>query len=237
MNAKLLATLPAAALAACAAPAHLSVSTPTSSALPSARSALPEPASLPIAQQRSAAERAADLADNVGWFGGVAVGRSRFGGYELDNVSTSLDSQDFVFGGFAGYQAYPFWSVAVGYFDLGSLEASGPAFGGFEDEISVDGFAVTNVGSVPLGNNLSAYGSLGAFFWQQDVEYSDGSGPFDGDSSGVSPIFGAGVNWFVSDAERIGLNAGVHHIPDVGDLEETGHENDLTLFMFGVMFR
>lgn len=193
-------------------------------------------ASAPFAPQgRDAAARAADLAGNIGWFGGLAAGRTDFSGYELEAQATELDDTDLGWMAFAGYQVHPFLALAGGWVDLGSLQASGPAFGGFRDEIAADGVALMSIGVLPVRDNVAAYAIAGAFRWDQSVDYVDPGETYSGSSSGTSPMFGLGFNWYPDALEKFGINLAVLHFPKVGDLDVTGHEDDVTMVTLGAL--
>lgn len=183
--------------------------------------------------------------DASSWFATLSVGQSKFKGYELEAYSTDLDDTDTAWMVHGGYRFGAFFAASAGYADLGTLEASGsgpdvfpealvteevPA-GDFRDEIDASGIVTLAHGILPIGGGrVQIYFSGGAFAWEQDVAYEDEFGPFNESASGVDPCFGVGVNVFFGPSRSVSAQAGWMRFLDVGDLDETGHENDIDFF-------
>ena len=172
----------------------------------------------------------------VGWFTGVVVGESEFGDYELQAQSDSIDDGDTSFFAYGGYQINKYFSVGAGYADLGELNASGAAFGGFTDRLEATGFSAFTMGTLPLGKKISVFAMTGTFSWDQDVTYQDSFGPFVGNSSGTDLMYGAGVIWDILGDRGLHVHAAWNTFENVGDLAVTGHENDITLVSVGASY-
>lgn len=183
-------------------------------------------------------------ADTSSFFVTASVGQSMFKGYELESISDNLDDTDTGYMLHFGYRFGGFFAVSGGYADLGELNASGEGqsielevnadedvFGEFTDTIEAKGWVAWGHGLLPFaGGRAQAYVSLGLFRWDQDVSYRDDFGPFNASASGTDPAFGIGLNWFVGPGRNVSLQAGWHRFLNVGDLDETGHENDIDFF-------
>ena len=178
---------------------------------------------------------AAAQSTDTGWFVGGDIGPSSFGDYELEAQSTVLDDDDVAWSIFGGYQVMSHFGASLAWVDLGQLNASGPAFGGFSDVIEADGLEVMATGMLPLGQ-VDLFAEVGLFSWNQDVTYSDAGGPFRGDASGESPIYGVGANWDIIQDDGIGLTFSWKRYSDVGDFDRTGHENDVDVIAAGAYF-
>lgn len=183
--------------------------------------------------------------DGSSWFATVSLGQSKFKGYELESEATSLDDTDTAWMIQGGYRFGGFFGVSAGYADLGALEAEGqgyvipdetgapppPQIGGFTDTIEASGLVALGHGFLPLGGGqVQLYVSLGFFAWDQDVDYLDEGGPFNESASGTDPAYGAGVNVFLGPQRTLSAQAGWMRFMNVGDLDKTGHENDIDFF-------
>lgn len=106
-----------------------------------------------------------------GFFVGGAVGSASldedFNGLAVDSNSTSF-------------------RLVVGwrFNDHFAFEGGYHSFGDFEEQIDVggvptsvlleaDGFTLGGVGSIPIGDRLSVFGRVGAFFWDGDADLND----------------------------------------------------------------
>jgi len=182
-----------------------------------------------------------------GWFSGFSLGQADHGGYELEEFATSLDDTDTGYSLFGGYH-FTFLATSVGYVDLGKLEASGTGmdlrrgpidekvYGDFTDTIEAKGFVAWFHGLVPAGSKTAIVGSLGLFSWEQDVQYEDAGGPWSGSATGASLAYGLGVVVSLNSAKTLVANIGWTRYTDVGDLEKTGHELDITHISGGLTY-
>lgn len=112
--------------------------------------------------------------------------------------ATSCDDEDTGLKVFGGYKFNPNFAVEGLWADLGEVSATGP---GGTATVEVDGFGAAAVGIIPLNEQFSIFGKVGAFMWD-----ASGGGAASGtDDDGTDIMFGAGVSWdFTS---RFGVRA------------------------------
>jgi len=179
---------------------------------------------------------AAPAGAGIGWFVGMTAGESTFGDYELDDEASSKDDSDTGLAVFGGYQINPYFAVGGGFVDLGELNASGKKFGGFEDKLEADGIEAFAMGILPVSDRVSLFAHTGLFSWDQTVTYSDSFEDFKGDASGTDLLYGAGVNFDIFQEAGFNIHLVWTQYKKVGDLDETGHQNDIDLISFGFTY-
>lgn len=184
---------------------------------------------------------------NAGWFTGLSLGQNSHSGYELDQWATSKDDTDLGYGVYGGYTWGPF-AVSTGYVDLGTFNARGtgdspvskaddePIYGDFTDKISASGWLTSIHGLLPVGKKVALVASLGLLRWNQDVDWEDGSGPWTGSASGSSFSYGAGVAVALNDLKSVVAIVQWQQFNNVGDLDATGHELDISYLSVGVSY-
>jgi outer membrane protein OmpA-like peptidoglycan-associated protein len=170
------------------------------------------------------------------FFVGGTIGQVDIGNYELEAVSTSLDDTDTGYRVFGGWRFNKYFAVGVSYLDLGELQASGDSVlePNFTDSIEATGYEAWMAAFWPLGERFSLFGTLGAFSWDQDVDYADDLGPFNGSSDGTDLTYGAGVNFAIT--KHFGMHATYTFYPDVGSIADTGHRNDRDFYGIGFSY-
>lgn len=82
---------------------------------------------------------------------------------------------------------------------------------------------------------LTFFVSAGIFSWNQDVDYSDEAGPFSAGPSGTSATYSVGANFLFT--RNFGWHLEWGRYESVGDLNESGHENDIDLVSTGIVYR
>jgi hypothetical protein len=170
-----------------------------------------------------------------GWLAGAAVGQAKFKDYSVGGAVGSLDDKDTGYVAFGGYD-FKYYGAVLAYVDLGTLKASGPAFGGFTDRIKSHGFYLGALGVLPVHDRVAAFATTGAFRWNQTVDYADAEGPLHYDESGTSLAFGAGVNVDLTAAHTLGLHLEWMMFKNVGDNDNSGHRNDRMWLAVGVIY-
>jgi OOP family OmpA-OmpF porin len=101
---------------------------------------------------------------------------------------TSCDDEDTAWKIFGGYQFNRNFAAELGYSELGEVSSSGP----FSTKVDSKLWDLVGVGSIPLGNNFSLYGKLGAY--RADAELSSSVG-VSGDKSTTDLTYGLGARY------------------------------------------
>jgi hypothetical protein len=174
----------------------------------------------------------------IGGFVGGTVGESEFGDYELQDEASNIVDDDTGWAVFGGYLLNPHFAVGGGYVELGQLNADGSAFGGmFTDKLEARGIEAFGMGILPLGESIQFFARLGAFTWEQDVTFTlTGTSDFMEDTSGTDLMYGAGFNWDVLGEDGFQIHLAWTQYKDVGDLQVTGHQNDIDLISVGFLY-
>lgn len=199
----------------------------------------------------------ASAADS-GWYVGVDLGQSNYAVMKpnmtalsqdlaqegLPNTTTESDTAT-AYGVDVGYQFFKYLAVEGGYVDFGS--ATGDANitltppGTAHVDIHAKGETLYAVGILPVSDQFSFFGKLGALVYSQDFTGNvsvSGVGsttvPKSSDS-GTTPAIGVGANWNIDD--QFGLRLGFTRFHAVGDANNTGKGTiDLSYLQFLVRF-
>lgn len=123
-------------------------------------------------------------------YAGLSVGRSRtniddsglaeaLAGTGLTATALTRDEKDTAYRLFGGLQFNRYWGVELGYFDLGKsgFELSTVPAGRVAGRIGTHGYSLDLVGTLPLSENWSALGRIGANYARARGDFS-GSGVF-----------------------------------------------------------
>ncbi|WP_051710017.1 outer membrane beta-barrel protein [Andreprevotia chitinilytica] len=141
------------------------------------------------------------------------------------NPGASADKSDFGFNLGAGYRFNQNFAVEGGYLNLGKMNVNSASGHG---DFKAQGLAFQAVGSVPLGDRFSVYGTLGLNPLQVKTSFPTSS------SSGwrVAPSAGLGVGFKVND--QVGLRAGYARYFNVVD--DNGMKSDADLLSAGLTY-
>lgn len=187
------------------------------------------------------------------FFIGGTVGQSDIGAYEFSPGETIVrnDDSDTAYNVFVGWQFNDYFAVAVGYADLGALNAAGSFDGGeggysYTDKIEAKAFDASILGILPLGkamggqgflSRVSLFAQLGFAQVDQDILYVENGDPWNGSDDGTNFIYGVGINVDVTD--HFGVHARWFDYGDIGDRNSptSGHEQGWTGFGAGFTFR
>jgi hypothetical protein len=176
-----------------------------------------------------------------GWFTGGTLGTATQNGYEVGGPITTRDESDGAYRIFGGYLISPIQGVVASYIDLGTAYYEGPAFGGFTDYLSAEGFDISYIiGWTPGSQDrVSLFGTAGVFAWKQDVTYTDIGAPEIYKDSGTSFSVGLGtdINLDSGGSSAWGINIEWQLFKDVGDNDNSGHEYDREVFSVGAHYR
>jgi OOP family OmpA-OmpF porin len=110
------------------------------------------------------------IADS-GFFLGGAFGSASlnedFDGLTVDSSTTSIRLV-------AGWRFNDYFAFEGGYHSFGDFEDT-VDIGGIPTDVSVkaDGWTLGGVGSIPIGDQFSLFGRVGAFFWDGDAEVNN----------------------------------------------------------------
>lgn len=177
------------------------------------------------------------------WFAGGAVGVGQQDDYQVGGPISNRDDTDFAYRVFGGYLISPLQGFVASYVDLGEAYYSGPAFGGFTDRLSADGFDVSYlIGWAPgEQERVSIFGTVGVFAWSQDVTYTEisPSNAYLYKDTGTSFSIGIGtdINLNASGDNAWGIHVEWQMFKDVGDMNYSGHEDDRQMLSAGVSYR
>ncbi len=142
------------------------------------------------------------------------------------------DDSDFVWQLFLGYQIAKWFSVEGGYAELGGSELRQ-----IQDTLTTDtkGWTLNGVFTVPLLERAGVYGTLGAYFWDREVQSTTaitlaGSRQ---SATGTDYFWGLGVRYPFT--ESVGINVEVKSFDNVGN-SEVG-ESDYFAYTIGLLMR
>lgn len=154
-----------------------------------------------------------EMADlDLSWYAGAGVGQSRFGDYTIPNdgsfISQSKDDTGTTLRLFGGMGVGKFLALELGYVDFGeaSFRAQSDGSGGTWNagpqsiKIGVDGYDVSLVGRLPIGEAWGLFVKLGETWWDAEaplVVDSQCCGAFDVTLSddGNEFTYGGGVQY------------------------------------------
>jgi OOP family OmpA-OmpF porin len=148
-------------------------------------------------------------ADPSYWYTGLGIGYSRVQFFPADFSSggARIERQkkfDAGFKGFLGYQFNRNWAAEVSFVSVGKFQYkyTSPANGVTQlDDYKVTGWGFSALPTVPLTDNFSLYGRLGAFFSQTRITFYNagfivGNNGVGVVGNGTSLLTGFGVQYF-----------------------------------------
>lgn len=159
-------------------------------------------------------------------FAASAAGNKTYVGFiagqtKVDISSSGADAindTDTSFKLFAGTDINPNLAFEFGYIDFGNYGAHYPLYNE-TDSFEGNALFVTAIGKAMVANNLSLYAKIGFDYWRgkADANATVSGIPVSGsgDGTGLSPVFGFGLNFDVTD--RLALRAEWERYSDVGD--------------------
>ena len=157
-----------------------------------------------------------------GFYVGGAFGKAYLD-ENIDGISIDADSSTYRF--FGGYNFTPHFGVEVGYLDLGTFRDNIDVAGTpVPVSVSADGFTLSGVGTLPIGERFSVLGRLGAYF--HDGKTTAG---------GITENIPSETNIFVGIGLAFGLNEKVDVSLGVDYLNTD--EADPTIAMLGLTIR
>ncbi len=173
------------------------------------------------------------------WIAGATAGIAKQYDYEVGGTISDSDDSDIAYRAFGGYLFKPTFGVLLSWVDLGGASYEGPAFGGFTDELDADGIDLSVLGGWAPGSQdlFRLFGTVGVFWWSQDVHYTDASGVYNYDDSGSSLSIAAGGEFGLGSSAHWGVHFEWARFFDVGDQNNSGHEYDRDMVSLGFEYR
>ncbi|MAY03382.1 MAG: hypothetical protein CMQ38_10475 [Gammaproteobacteria bacterium] len=113
----------------------------------------------------------------------------------------NLDTRTFAYNIGAGYFLNDYFSIEVGYVNLGEPDASAISdgsgilwsAGGIRLASETTGYTIALEGSYPLGDSIEITGKLGHLGWDSDITLSNAGTTFTVSEDGSDPFFGFGL--------------------------------------------
>ena len=167
------------------------------------------------------------LAADEGFYVGAGAG---IFSADLGDIAPGIgfDEDDTGFRGFGGWQFHNNFAVELGYVDGGKASATIGDIDliGIEADldISVSGFDLSLVGSLPLGETFFAFGRAGVIKWDADLDAvlreDDGEGGVittseSASESGEDLMYGAGFGMNLGDNAEVRLEYTFYDLSDV----------------------
>ncbi|NCO01294.1 MAG: OmpA family protein [Epsilonproteobacteria bacterium] len=180
---------------------------------------------------------------SLGWYMGANIGMSATKIDEetitqnLTNPSYTDHNRNLGYKLFGGYAFNNYFALEGGYFNLGTFDYSLTTSGGTLDgEIEVMGINIDAVALYPLTENFSLFGRVGAHYAQtKDTFLSTGTisvADNNPDKNALNYKFGAGVQFAITDAMDIRLEAERYRINDA-----VNNDGDIDLYSIGLTYR
>lgn len=178
-----------------------------------------------------------------GWYMGGNIGLSTSNIDKdriIQNLPNSLytdDEKDLGYKLFGGYQFNKYFALEGGYFNLGKFNyALSTATGTAGGNIKIMGVNLDAVAILPVTENFSVFGRAGVNYAQAKDSFSTTGSisitDTDPKKSDLNYKFGAGIQYAITDAVGIRLEAERYRINDA-----VGNRGDIDLFSVGLTYR
>lgn len=168
--------------------------------------------------------------DDTKFYVGVSAGQSNFNdacdGLDTIGFVGSCDDDDTGWKIFGGYNFNQNFGVEAAWVDLGEATANGTiGAAAATANVEVDGFNISAVGRVPLGEQFSLFGKLGLYVWDASASATVATTSVFLDNDGTDISFGAGGQYDFS--KNFGVRAEWERFSNVAD-------DDVDLFTVGI---
>ena len=187
----------------------------------------------------TAASASAALAADSSWYAGVDIGgtKAQGGVSALDQnfatdggVSTKLDTKGWTTSLFGGYKFNKNFALEAKFADLGKYKLDGTVGAATEAaKAHPMAFCLSGVGTLPLGDQFSAYGSVGACRWNDRASVTRDGTSVVGHDKGTDLTYGVGVAYAVT--ENVDLRAGWNRYAKV-----LHNKQDVNAFTVGLAY-
>jgi len=189
------------------------------------------------------------------WYIGGSIGQSRVkldtGGLSRDlaaagmaNNGFSANETDTGFKLFGGYRFHPNFAVEGGYAELGKFSASGTVttfnfvpIVPLPTKVTIEvgqGLHLAVVGNVPLANQFSVFGRLGAYDMRTEMKVTVSGISSSESARNTGFLLGAGVGYDFT--RNVGMRVEWEQFNKVGDKDKTG-QGDVGLLSVGLVYR
>jgi len=189
------------------------------------------------------------------WYIGGSIGQSRVkldtGGLSSDlaaagmaNTGFSANETDTGFKLFGGYRFHPNFAVEGGYAELGKFSASGTVttfnfvpIVPLPTKVTIEvgqGLHLAVVGNVPLANQFSVFGRLGAYNMRTEMKVTVSGISSSESARNTGFLLGAGVGYDFT--RNVGMRVEWEQFNKVGDKDKTG-QGDVGLLSVGLVYR
>lgn len=192
-----------------------------------------------VAGTTTAAAAPPARAQDLGFYAGAALGQAKFKdactGITGAGFVGGCDDKDTAWKIFGGYQFHRNVGVELGYVDFGEATASGTLLG-LPATAAADAKALelVAVGSIPLTQQFSAYGKLGAYRWDIDTSVTAGAAAAGGGDKGTDFTYGVGLKYDFT--RNIAARAEFQRYNNLGETNTTG-QSDVNMWTVGLMFK
>lgn len=150
------------------------------------------------------------------FYAGASIGQATIDG--CDGLK-KCDDEDTSWKIFGGWEMNRNFAIEAAWVDLGEVSGS---MGGSVVSAEIDGWVIAGKGMLPLGEQFSVFGKLGAIMW--DIE---GGGVASGmDDDGTDLVYGLGAQYMFTD--RFGV---------VGEWEWYDIDSDIDVFSIGAVIK
>lgn len=160
----------------------------------------------------------------------------------VTGLSSSMDDTDTGYKLQVGYSFTPNWAIEGGYVDLGEMSykatgSLGGVAGNAKATVEANGWNIAGVGTMPINQQFSLFGKLGAIYADVDAKATlTGGGGSISDKASTTDWkanFGFGATYQFN--KQWGMRAEWERFSNLGD-SDTG-ESDVDLLSVGVVFR
>lgn len=180
---------------------------------------------------------------SAGWYMGGNIGLST-ANIDRDRITQNItttsyndDESDLGYKLFGGYQFNKYFALEGGYFNLGKFDyALSTATGTAEGDIKVMGANLDAVAILPITENFSLFGRVGAIYSRAKDSFGTtgtisitDTNPKESD---FNYKFGAGLQYAITDAVGIRLETERYRINDA-----VGNDGDIDLLSVGLTYR
>ncbi len=187
------------------------------------------------------------------WYIGASIGKSdikfnnaaqsdQFLDLGFTNATTVSDTKDTGYRAFGGYQIHPYVAIEAAYVDLGrfGFRTDVSPAGSLSGSTRIDGFDVSALGTVPLGERFGLFGRVGVYAAQTRTSYTGGGsietliGGETQKKRGTKLVYGAGATFNIN--KNLALRGEWSRYEKLGDVF-TGGRTDANLYSLGVVYR